>query len=291
MIVKNINKENPVIAWWSGGVTSAVTCKLCVDWFGIENVRVVFMDTGNEDEDTYRFKNECENWYGCQIETISNPDYENIQDVWFKYLSLNVATGAICSTELKREVRNKFQEENSFSYQAFGFDISEVERAKALKSNYPDSRPIFPLISELLTKKDCIKIVQKANDLFLRISLPKSYALGYHNNNCRKTGCVQGGIGYWQKLQREEASKFDAMAKVEHDLTDLKGEPVTMLKDQSKGGGLVFLKPHPKYPEIKDISMMKGREPKPLIECNGFCGTNDLLPVNETELEINYQLL
>ena len=29
-----ISKDNPVIAWWSGGVTSAVTCKLCVDWFG-----------------------------------------------------------------------------------------------------------------------------------------------------------------------------------------------------------------------------------------------------------------
>lgn len=108
------------------------------------------------------------------------------------------------------------------------------------------------------------------------------------NNNCWNTGCVQGGIGYWQKIQRDDIEKFDRMAKVEHELTDLKGEPVTMLKDQSKGGGLVFLKPHPKYPGMKDISMMKGREPKPLFECNGFCGTNDLIR-NETEKEINYQ--
>lgn len=81
--------------------------------------------------------------------------------------------------------------------------------------------------------------------------------------------------------------KFEAMAKVEHDLTDLKGKPVTMLKDQSKGGGLVFLKPHPDYPDIKDISMMKGRPPKPLVDCNGFCGTNDFIK-NETQEEINY---
>ena len=60
-----------------------------------------------------------------------------------------------------------------------------------------------------------------------------------------------------------------------------------MLKDQSKGGGLVFLKPHQDYPEIKDISMMKGRDPKPLFECNGLCGINDL-ERNETEKEINY---
>ena len=79
------------------------------------------------------------------------------------------------------------------------------------------------------------------------------------------------------------------MALVEHELTDLKGEPVTMLKDSKKGGGLVFLKPHPKYPTIKDISMMRGIDPKPLFDCNGFCGTNDLEPRLETEKEINYQ--
>jgi len=81
MVVKNISKEFPVIAWWSGGVTSAVTCKLCIDWFGLENVRVVFIDTKNEANDTYKFKIECEGWYGINIETISNPNFKNIQEV------------------------------------------------------------------------------------------------------------------------------------------------------------------------------------------------------------------
>ena len=80
------------------------------------------------------------------------------------------------------------------------------------------------------------------------------------------------------------------MADMEHELTELKGKPVTMLKDQSKGGGLVFLKPHQKYKNIKDISMMKGREPKPLFDCNGMCGVNDLSKRNDTEKEINNQI-
>ena len=80
------------------------------------------------------------------------------------------------------------------------------------------------------------------------------------------------------------------MAEMELKITNMKGKPVTMLKDQSKGGGLVFLKPHPDYPEIKDISMMKGREPKPLFDCNGMCGINDLDKRSETEKEINYQI-
>lgn len=289
MKISTINKDNPVIAWWSGGVTSAVTCKLCIDWFGAENVRVIFIDTKNESDDTYIFLSQCEAWYGAKIEKIKNPNFRNIQEVWYKHKSLNVATGAICSTTLKRLVREDFQKNNKYSCQAFGFEIDEINRAKSLKMNHPDSKPIYPLITELLSKKDCIKIVEKANNMFLTIELPQMYKLGYHNNNCFKTGCVQGGIGYWQKIQREANEKFEAMAKVEHELTDLKGEPVTMLKDQSKGGGLVFLKPHPKYPNIKDISMMKGREPKPLMECNGFCGTNDLKR-NETDKEINFEI-
>lgn len=131
--------------------------------------------------------------------------------------------------------------------------------------------PIFPLIYELLSKKDCIRIIEEAGEVLYDLLLPLTYRLGYNNNNCFQTGCVKGGIGYWQKIQIDSPEKFNEMAAVEHDLTDLKGEPVTMLKDQSKGGGLVFLKPHPKYPEMKDISMMKGRPVKKLTECSGFC--------------------
>lgn len=281
-----VSKEYPVIAWWSGGVTSAVACKLCIDMFGIDNVRIIFIDTHNEDEDTYRFMKDCSKWYGKEIETISNPKFNAIQEVWYKYVTLNTATGAECSTMLKRNTRIEFEKRNKFTYQAFGYDIDEIKRAKGMKLNNPSSKPIFPLIANLLSKKDCISEIQQANDMFLSIELPRAYKMGFLNNNCLKTGCVQGGIGYWQKMQRERIDVFNEMAKVEHELTDIKGEPVTMLKDQSKGGGLIFLKPHPKYPDVKDISMMKGREPKPLFECNGFCGTNDLLERSETELEV-----
>jgi len=285
--MNRVSPDTPVIAWWSGGVTSAVTCRICADWFGIENVRFVFIDTHNEDTDTYRFKGECERWYGKQIETITHPDYTSIQEVWYRHLSLNVATGAKCSQVLKRSVRERFERENRFSYQAFGFDIDELKRARGHLANNPKSFPIFPLIANLLSKKDCVQIINDANSLFNPLTLPRTYHIGYLNNNCFQTGCIQGGIGYWQKIQREDIEKFNRMAKIEHELTDLKGQPVTILKDQGKDGGLVFLLPHPGYPTIKDISMMKGRDPKPLMECYGFCGSNDL-ERNETAEELNF---
>jgi hypothetical protein len=49
-----------------------------------------------------------------------------------------------------------------------------------------------------------------------------------------------------------------------------------------------FLKKHNKYPELKCLSDMKPQEVKPLFECNGFCATNILNPINETENEINF---
>lgn len=280
--------KNKIIGWWSGGVTSAVTCKLCIDLYGLENVRLIFIDTFNEDDDTYRFKKDCEKWYGKEIETITRigNKYDKIQDVWYKYKSLNVAGGAVCSSELKRELRKEWEKTNNFKYQAFGFDVDEIRRVKSMTNNYRETaKPIFPLLMFGYTKKDCVQMILEDG-----LKLPNAYVLGFLNNNCLKTGCVQGGIGYWQKMGRDIPSNFDAMAQIEHDLTDLKGEPVTMCKDQSKGGGLVFLKPHKDYPNMKDISMMKGREPQPLMDCNGLaCGVTDLDERNPTEKEINYQ--
>lgn len=281
-----------VIGWWSGGVTSAVACKLSMALYGKKNVRIIFIDTGNEDDDTYRFMKDCEKWYGVDIETISaiGDKYGSIQDVWIKYKGMNFAHGAICSSELKREVRIRWQKDAKYDHQVFGFDMDEPKRARAMTINYPKSKPIYPLLMHGMSKEMCIEYLGNAG-----IQIPNAYSLGFRNNNCLKTGCVQGGIGYWQKMKRDMPGAFDAMAKMEHKLTELKGAPVTMCKNQSNkaklsGNTLLFLKSHPKYPHVKTIDDVKGREPEPLFECNGFCGTNDLEDRSSTEGEINNQL-
>jgi len=281
-------ENEQIVCWFSGGITSAIACKIAIDLYKLDNCRLIFIDTKNEHLDTYRFLKECEIWYGKKIGIITNENYNSIDEVWYKFKQLNTAHGAICSSELKRAVRLKFQKENKYKHQVFGFDINESKRAKAMKLNYSNASPIFTLLLYGYEKKDCFEILKNAN-----IEPPEMYKKGYHNNNCGKTLCIQGGIGYWQKAKIEEPEKFDKMAKIEHELTNLKGKPVTMLKDQSKkakksGNQLVFLKKHPDYPEIKCINDMKGRKVEPLIECNGFCYTNDLIKRSPTELEINF---
>jgi hypothetical protein len=264
-----------VIAWWSGGVTSALACWWALQTF--KNVAIVFLDTKNEDDDTYRFKRDCEALYGQEIETLTrlsaNSEFRTIEDIWFKYLSLNVATGAICSSVLKREMREAYQNLNTDFAQVFGFDANEKKRHLNMRKNYPELNVISPCYEQGITKAGAVRRMLK-----LGVQPPRAYKLGFQNNNCLKTGCVQGGLWYWQKMKEEKHDEiFLPMARREHKLTDLKGEPVTICKDQGEGGGLVFLLPHPDYPHIKDISMMKGRAPKEdlAMECTGFCSTKD----------------
>jgi hypothetical protein len=220
-----MSKQNiKVIAWWSGGITSAVACKLAIDMYGADDVKVVYINTHNEHEDTYRFKEDCEVWYDQSIEIISDipSHFKNIQEVWEKNLSLNVAVGAICSYHLKRRARERWQKHYKFEHQVFGFDISEGKRALGMAKNNPDLGPVFPLLFYGYTKKNCIEIVEKAG-----IEIPETYKLGLSNNNCFQTGCVQGGIGYWQMIRDKWPDKFDAMAAMEHKLTDKKARSQT----------------------------------------------------------------
>ena len=231
--------------------------------------------------------------YTSCIETITaiGKDYESIQDVWIKHESLNVATGAICSTQLKRRVRERWQKNVIYRHQVFGFefDKKEFNRALGLSKNHSKAKPIYPLLMYGYDKDDCLKLVEDRG-----IVVPLMYRFGFRNNNCFQTGCVQGGVGYWQKMRRDFPEKFEDMADMEHKLTGLKGKPVCMLRDQSKaakksGNELVFLRKHPDYPNLKCIDEMPDCKVEPLFECNGFCGVNDLSPRNQTESEINFE--
>ena len=59
-----------ILAWWSGGITSAVACKIVIEQYGADSVDVVFIDTMNEHPDTYRFLMDCEQWYRLPIKSI-----------------------------------------------------------------------------------------------------------------------------------------------------------------------------------------------------------------------------
>jgi hypothetical protein len=244
---------NTIIAWFSCGATSAVACKLAIDKYGEDNVRIIYFKIDSAHEDNDRFIKDCENWYGKEIEIFRSRKYLDQFDVIKKTKYVNGAKGARCTLELKRKVRQEVQEIIEYENQIFGFEHNkkEIIRANRLLEQNPETKALFPLIEARLTKENCLGLLIKAG-----IELPVMYKLGYPNNNC--IGCVKGGIGYWNKIRIDFPKHFERMAKLEREVGR------SCLKDDN---GRIFL---------DELDEARGRKQEILVpDCGFFCGDDN----------------
>lgn len=209
--MKNENLYERVVVWFSCGVTSAVAAKLAIKKFeGKLPVEIVYTDPGAEHPDNHRFLKDCEKWFGQNIKILKSEKYKDIWDVFEKTRYLAGVKGARCTTELKKKLRHDFQKVWS-DIQVFGFDSAEESRAERFQKNNPEVMLWTPLISEGLSKPDCMAMLKKSG-----IDLPFTYKMGYRNANC--IGCPKGQSGYWNKIRVDFPDVFERMSKVERSL-------------------------------------------------------------------------
>lgn len=237
-----------ILCWWSAGATSAVAIKLAIEKYGKERCRIIYFKIGTAHQDNKRFIQDCEKWYGLEIEQHSSLKYEDQFDVIENTKYVNGAKGARCTMELKRLVRERLQKEINWTKQIFGFEFTkkEIERSKRIPI---ELNAEFPLIESKITKPNCLGILKESN-----IEIPFMYKLGYPNNNC--IGCVKGGAGYWNKIKIDFPEIFNKMATLERKVGR------TCLKE--KDGSRIYLD------ELKNT---KGRKLKPVVaDCGFFCG-------------------
>lgn len=197
-----------IVGWFSGGITSAVACSLVPD------AKLIYIETGSHHPDSLRFKDDCERWLNRPIEVIQSSKYESHFDVIEKRRFLNGPAGALCTSELKRKVRMKWERDNPGRHTyVWGFEHNpkEQNRADRIKLTVPEHDHLFPLIDAKLTKQDCFFIVDNAG-----IEMPEMYKLGFNNNNC--VGCVKGGMAYWNKIREHFPDVFNRMAKAEREI-------------------------------------------------------------------------
>jgi hypothetical protein len=199
------------IGWFSAGITSAVACKLAVEEYN--DVELFYIGIRSQHEDNERFIQECEQWIGKKIYSVSSEKYEDQFQVIRETKYINGPYGARCTLELKKEVRWQIQEWHQPEAQIFGFEYSkaEINRAIRFREQNPEVNAQFPLIDKKLTKGECAGILAGAG-----IDLPVMYKLGYNNNNC--IGCVKGGMGYWNKIRKDFPEVFEEMAKLEREI-------------------------------------------------------------------------
>lgn len=199
-----------VICNFSAGVTSAVATKLALDRYGKDNCRIFFFETGQHHPDNERFIKECQTWFGKDIEVFQNQKYTSALDVCIKDKYVNGPSGARCTLMLKKKLRQKLETIVEYDGQVFGFeyDVKQLNRALRFSEQYPDAKPLYPLIEDRLTKEKCFEILEEVG-----IEIPAMYKLGYHNNNC--IGCVKGGMGYWNKIRKDFPSIFKQTSDME----------------------------------------------------------------------------
>lgn len=194
-------------------------------------MQLYYFETGTHHSDNSRFIGDCEKWYGQKIHVLQSAKYKSVDELIVKRRYLNGPSGALCTAELKKSLRQEIEKLVPFEAQVFGFDYStkEVRRAERFSTEYPSAKATYPLLDKKLTKIDCMKRLTDAG-----INLPMMYKLGYHNNNC--IGCVKGGMGYWNKIRRDFPETFALMAKRERELgrSCIKGQ---FLDEMDEGAG------------------------------------------------------
>jgi hypothetical protein len=187
------------IAWFSSGAASAVATKL-------SNPDVIVMcDTGSEDADNMRFLHDCVKWLGQSVEIINSTKYKNTWDVWERKQYISGIKGAPCTGALKIEPRLKFQREDDIHIFGYTCDKNDVNRAEALRDNWPDLNIETPLIERGLTKAACLAMIEGAG-----IKPPRVYAMGFPNANCIPC-CKATSPAYWALIRKEFPDEFERM--------------------------------------------------------------------------------
>ena len=196
------------VAWFSAGVSSAVSTKLVID----EVDRIIYTHIDDQHPDTMRFLKDCEQWFGKEIEILQSP-YKDVETACFMSGGrgyVNGPGGAACTKFLKRRVRKTWEMDHGGTQLRYvwGMDYGEKQRCDRLHETMPDQEHVFPLVERKLSKEQAHEILAASG-----IKRPAMYDLGYQNNNC--IGCLKGGKSYWNAIRRDWPDVFEKRAKME----------------------------------------------------------------------------
>lgn len=120
-----------VLVWVSSGAASMVVAKMVLA-SGRKDVELLRCETGNEDEDNYRFETDCAAWIGREITVIRSTEYADVPDVWERRRFMVSPHGAPCTTHMKVAPRLAFQRPDDVHVFGYGeIDVSTGLNAKS----------------------------------------------------------------------------------------------------------------------------------------------------------------
>lgn len=227
---KNADNEIVHIVLFSGGLASFETAKRVISDHDKNKVLLWFFDTLIEDQDTYRFINDCENYFDLQIERLL--DGRNIWEVFRDERFIGNSQKCVCNRVLKRQLlektlKNRFPMKNVILY--FGLEYNETTRRSILLSSWAlkGYKVGIPLqYSPHLDRKLLIELVNETH-----IPIPRMYKLGFVHNNCGG-GCVKAGIKQWTQLFNLFPERFMWHEREELITREYLNKDVSILRDR-----------------------------------------------------------
>jgi len=198
-----------------------------------DNVQVVFMDTLFEDDDNYRFMNECKDRWGVPITILTEgrTPYQVAED---QHIIPNDRV-APCTRRLKIELFKRWIEKLQKPITIhIGYDyLNDAHRMDRTRDAYEalGYSVDFPLTWQPIEYRDYSIVVRED----WGIEPPRMYAMGYTHANCGGR-CVKQGWGDWIRTLINFPDRY---AEVEEWEQQMRQHPVrqnySILKDQSGG--------------------------------------------------------
>jgi len=175
---------------WIDGVNSAVAGFLVLQ--KNPDAEPVHCDLGaSVHEDSHRFINDLETWYGKPITRIQSEKYSTVDDVFSARKYLSGVKGAPCTGEMKFVPRMNYELPSDTHYWGYTIDWRDAKRFKAMQKSYPFLKQRAPLIECGMRKVDTHAYLAAAG-----IKRPYVYEIGMPNGNC--LCCVKAtSPNYW----------------------------------------------------------------------------------------------
>lgn len=208
IMITHSDKPKLYLVSVSSGVPSAVAADICLRRFGPDHVELVFCDTKVEDEDNYRFLDDCARRWGKRVTVLADgrTPLELAEDEHIipnQYL-------ATCTEKLKFKLFKAYAEQLKEQWDVvivLGFDWTDRNK-KITRGKYAGkSRPVpsvveyralgFKVYYPLIAKRTFV-IDPVATAKEWGFGVPRMYAMGYSHANCAGA-CVKQGEKDWRR--------------------------------------------------------------------------------------------
>lgn len=216
---------------FSGGVCSWASAKLCAQKHGTDGMVLLFADTKMEDEDLYRFLDEAAANVGAPLVRIA--DGRTPWEVMRDHNCIAKPRMDMCSRELKRDLLDKWREENTDAETCtvhFGMDWTECHRLER--------------VSELLAPWKCASYATTERPILAKpqmlewlkregIRPPRLYEMGFPHNNCGGF-CIKAGQAHFAHLLRMMPDRYRYHEGKEEEMRQRVGD-YSILRDRTGG--------------------------------------------------------